>query len=48
MCVVQEGKQKITFTMILQLALHEKQAPETVTGFKLPETYRLGYGFLKV
>lgn len=43
-----EGKQKITFTMILQLVLHEKQPPETVTGFKLAETYHSGYmDFLK-
>lgn len=48
MCVAQEGKQKITFLMILQLVLHEKQPPETVTGFKLAEAYVSGYmDFLK-
>ena len=29
--------------MILQLALHEKQPPETVAGFKLAEAYDSGY-----
>lgn len=39
MCVVQEENQMITFPVFLEFALHEKQPPETLTGFKLIELY---------
>lgn len=46
MCVVQEERQMIRFPMFIEFALHEKQPPETVTGFKLTVASCRMYGFL--